>query len=43
MENTTNQAFSEVYDILNHMPTEIYNKIPKVFINMLYQNRDKRL
>lgn len=40
MESTTNQAFSEVYDIINHMQKDIYTKIPQGFIKMLYKNRD---
>lgn len=43
MENTINQAFSEVYDIINHMEKSLYNKIPQEFIKMLYNNRDLRL
>ena len=41
MENTINQSFSEVYDIINHLEIELYNKIPKGFIKMVEQNRDK--
>ena len=36
----TNQAFSEVYDIVHHMEETLYNKIPKGFIKMIEQNRD---
>ena len=43
MENTTFQAFSEVYDIINHMEKSLYDKIPQGFIKMLYNNRDLRL
>ncbi len=39
--NTTYQAFSEVYDIINHMEYNLYNKIPKQFIEMLERTRDK--
>ena len=41
MANITNQVFSEVYDIIYHMEEEIFNKIPKGFIKMIEQNRDK--
>ena len=34
------QAFSEVSDILNHMERELYEKIPKGFINMIEENKD---
>ncbi len=43
MEGTTNQAFCEVYDIINHMEKSLYNKIPQGFINMVSNNRDTRL
>lgn len=43
MEDTINQAFSEVYDIINHMERSLYNKIPRGFINMVYKNRDTRI
>ena len=39
--NKTNQAFSEVYDILNHLEEELYNKIPTKFITFLEDNMDK--
>lgn len=41
IENTTYQSFSEVYDIIKHMPSELYNKIPKNFLNLIEQSRDK--
>lgn len=40
MKNTTNQAFSEVYDVFNHMSKEMQEKIPKSFINIIKENRD---
>lgn len=43
MEDTIRQAFSEVYDILNNLQDELYNKIPKKFIDMIEENRDMRL
>ena len=39
--NKTSQAFSEVYDILNHLEEELYNKIPTKFITFLEDNMDK--
>ena len=39
--NKTDQAFSEVYDILNHLEEELYNKIPTKFITFLQDNMDK--
>ena len=41
--NTINQDFSEVSDIINHMEEELYNRIPKRFIEMIRENRDLRL
>ena len=41
MENTINQSFTEVYYIINHFEKELYNKIPKGFINLIKQNMDK--
>ena len=40
MENTINQAFSEVYDIIIHMKKYLVNKIPIDFLKMIEQNRD---
>ena len=40
MKNTTNQAFSETYDVINHMSKEMQEKIPKSFINLIKENRD---
>ena len=40
MKTTTNQAFSEVYDVINHMSKEMQEKIPKSFINLIKENRD---
>lgn len=41
MENTINQAFAEVYDIIMHLENDLYKKIPKSFIELVEQNRDK--
>lgn len=38
MLNITKQAFSEVYDIIDNM--ELYNEIPKSFIDLIDSNRD---
>ena len=40
MEDTINQSFTEVYNIINHFEEELYNKIPKKFINLIEQNMD---
>lgn len=40
MKNTTNQAFSEVYDVISHFEEEMQEKIPKSFINVIKKNRD---
>ena len=40
METTTKQAFSEVYDIINHMDNEIKVRIPNGFINLVKNNMD---
>ena len=40
MKNKTNQAFSETYDVINHMSKEMQEKIPKSFINLIKENRD---
>ena len=39
-ENTTIQAFSEVYSIINHLDNNLYKKIPDNFIKMIENNRD---
>lgn len=41
MVNITNQVCSEVYDIILHMEKELFNKIPKNFIDLMNQNRDE--
>lgn len=41
MENTINQSFSEVYDIVMHLEKKLYNKIPNSFIQMLKENKDE--
>ena len=33
-------AFAEVYEILNHLEEEAYNKIPKDFIQTIEENRN---
>ena len=38
--NTINQAFTEVYDVINHMEIEMQEKIPQKFINLIKENRD---
>lgn len=40
MVNITSQVCNEVYDIIYNMETELFNKIPKGFINIIEQNRD---
>ena len=42
MDNTISQAFAEVYDIMMHFEKDLYNKIPKSFIELVEQNRDKK-
>ena len=39
-ENTTIQAFSEVYSIINHLDNNLYKKISDNFIKMIENNRD---
>lgn len=39
MENI-NQAFSEVYDIINHLDTKLYKRIPISFIELIKENKD---
>ena len=41
MINTTNQAFAEISDILNHLDIELYKKIPNSFVNMINLHKDK--
>ena len=40
MLNITGQVFSEVYDIIYNM--KIYNQIPKEFVQLIDDNRDKQ-
>ena len=40
MKTSINQAFCEVYDVINHMSKEMQEKIPKSFINLIKDNRD---
>lgn len=37
----TNSVCSEVYDIIQHMQKELFDKIPKNFIELMKQNRDE--
>ena len=39
-EIMTRQAYSEVYNIINHFEKELYDKIPQSFINAIEKNRD---
>lgn len=39
-ENTTMQALSEVYSIINHLDKNLYKRIPNNFIKMIENNRD---
>ncbi len=39
-EIMTRQAYSEVYNIINHFEKELYAKIPQSFINAIEKNRD---
>ena len=41
--NTINQAFSEVYDVIMHMEEEMFNKIPKSFVKFVENGRDTRI
>ncbi len=41
MNNTINQSFSEVYDIILHSEESIYNRIPINFMKMLEEARDR--
>ena len=40
MKDTINQAFTQVYDVINHMEIEMQEKIPKKFIDLIRENRD---
>ena len=40
MTKVYQQAFTEVYEILNYLDEDNYNKIPKNIINALEKNRD---
>ena len=42
MSYTINKAYSELYDIINHLEPELYKKIPKEFIEKIDENRDKK-
>lgn len=35
-----NKAFSEVYDIINHLNKDLYKKVPSKFIQIIEKNRD---
>ena len=43
MKNTTNQAFSEVYDILIHLHPALLSKIPQNFVDNIDKLRDLRI
>lgn len=38
-----NKAFSEVYDIINHLNRDLYKKVPSKFIQIIDKNRDLRV
>lgn len=38
-----NKAFSEVYDIINHLSKDLYEKIPSKFIQIIEKSRDNRI
>lgn len=40
VENTTKQALSEVYVIINHFDRSLFEKIPNNFMNFVKNNRD---
>lgn len=40
IENTTPQAFAEVYNIIEHTNEDLRKKIPQKFIELLEKNRD---
>lgn len=40
MTNVYKKAFTEVYEILNYLDEDDYNKIPKNIINALEENKD---
>lgn len=40
VENTTKQALSEVYAIVNHFDHSLFEKIPNSLINFVKNNRD---
>lgn len=41
MNDEINKSFTEVLDIINHMEEKLYVKIPKEFIKLITENRDK--
>lgn len=43
MDEMIRQAFSEVYDVIEHMENELIKKIPHGFIKLIQENRDMRL
>lgn len=40
IKNNSRQAFSEVYDIINHLEQNLYKKIPTKFVKLIKENRD---
>ena len=41
MADTISKSFSEVYDIINHLEENLLKKIPKSFIKIIEEQRDK--
>lgn len=41
MTDTISKSFSEVYDIINHLEENLLKKIPKSFIKIIEEQRDK--
>ncbi len=41
MEEVYENAFSEVYEILTHMPISYVSKLPKKFLEFIEENRNK--
>ena len=41
MNDEINKSFTEVLDVINHMEEKLYVKIPKEFIKLITENRDK--
>ena len=41
MQYITNEVCAEVYDIIQHLESELYKKIPQSFINFINYHRDQ--